>query len=307
MAKQVINLGTPPSGSDGDTQRTANVKVNANFDELYTRAQGKLTKSIAGGAGTVALSAAEALNGIIDLTGVITGNKVVTVPATPTMPWLVRNSTSGSFTVTFKTAAGTGVEIPRGMTQVLASDGTNVVGVGNQGRTLIATITASGGPATVFNNLPVFDVYELVFDGLVPNTTADMAIHLSNDNGASWFIAQYENAQQFVDTQPSATNGSRVNSDNMFLWGLASNVANGQPYWAAYSGRVQFHNFRNVNKLPQALFDMVGISSVTGRLGRVSGCSRLVALTGLPINAFRIFAGASGFASGKMMLYGYNS
>ncbi|WP_458718333.1 hypothetical protein [Pseudomonas gregormendelii] len=35
MAKQTIALGTAPSGVGGDTPRSANVKVNANFDELY--------------------------------------------------------------------------------------------------------------------------------------------------------------------------------------------------------------------------------------------------------------------------------
>lgn len=127
MAKQTIGLGTAPAGTDGDTVRSAFTKANANFDELYTRAQGKLTKSIAGGAGTVALTAAEALNGFIDLTGAITGNKVVTVPASPSMSWAVRNATTGNFTVTFRTATGTGVAVPQGMTLLLASDGTNVI------------------------------------------------------------------------------------------------------------------------------------------------------------------------------------
>ncbi|ASN67954.1 putative structural protein [uncultured Caudovirales phage] len=36
MAKQTLNLGTAPSGQGGDTPRSANVKIGANFDELYT-------------------------------------------------------------------------------------------------------------------------------------------------------------------------------------------------------------------------------------------------------------------------------
>ncbi|WP_277594248.1 hypothetical protein [Pseudomonas chlororaphis] len=35
MAKQVIQLGTPPTGVGGDTPRSANIKINSNFDELY--------------------------------------------------------------------------------------------------------------------------------------------------------------------------------------------------------------------------------------------------------------------------------
>lgn len=37
MAKQIIDLGTPPSGVGGDTPRSANVKINENFTELYNR------------------------------------------------------------------------------------------------------------------------------------------------------------------------------------------------------------------------------------------------------------------------------
>lgn len=35
MAKQTINLGTAPSGTGGDTPRSAFTKAQANFDELY--------------------------------------------------------------------------------------------------------------------------------------------------------------------------------------------------------------------------------------------------------------------------------
>ncbi|HCV39562.1 MAG TPA: hypothetical protein DGQ94_12750 [Pseudomonas sp.] len=35
MAKQTINLGTAPTGEGGDTPRSANVKIGANFDEVY--------------------------------------------------------------------------------------------------------------------------------------------------------------------------------------------------------------------------------------------------------------------------------
>lgn len=35
MAKQTINLGAAQTGQGGDTPRSANVKIGANFDELY--------------------------------------------------------------------------------------------------------------------------------------------------------------------------------------------------------------------------------------------------------------------------------
>lgn len=59
-------------------------------------------------------------------TGTLTGNVNVIVPA-----WLynyrVTNNCTGAFTVTVKTAAGTGVVIPNGSSQLICVDGTNVV------------------------------------------------------------------------------------------------------------------------------------------------------------------------------------
>lgn len=36
MAKQVINVGTSPNAADGDPLRNAFIKINSNFNELYT-------------------------------------------------------------------------------------------------------------------------------------------------------------------------------------------------------------------------------------------------------------------------------
>jgi len=39
MAKQLINVGTTPNDGLGDPIRTAYIKCNDNFDELYSRVQ----------------------------------------------------------------------------------------------------------------------------------------------------------------------------------------------------------------------------------------------------------------------------
>ena len=146
MTKQTINLGTAPAGSDGDTTRSGFTKVNSNFDEIYARAQGKLAKDVSG-AGTVALTAAEALNGIIELSGALTGNRVVTVPASTTQAYIVRNNTSGAFVLTFATAGGSGVTVTAGAApKLVISDGTNIVEIVSDGGgpSNIQVLTSSG-------------------------------------------------------------------------------------------------------------------------------------------------------------------
>jgi hypothetical protein len=64
-------------------------------------------------------------NAIIEITGVVTGNANVIVP-TVTKKMMVFNNTSGAFTRTVKTAAGTGVLVPQGKKMLLYCDGVNV-------------------------------------------------------------------------------------------------------------------------------------------------------------------------------------
>lgn len=85
---------------------------------------GYLSKNVAGGS-NVTLTAVEAGNAIIALSGVLTANIQVVVPVSPTRAWLIKNSTSGAYTVTVKTAAGTGVVVTQGKTSMVWTDGTN--------------------------------------------------------------------------------------------------------------------------------------------------------------------------------------
>jgi hypothetical protein len=85
---------------------------------------GRLSKSVAGGV-DVTLSANEARNQILEFTGALTANINVILPAVPGL-WWVFNNTTGNFTLTVKTAAGTGVIITQGLRALLIGDGTNV-------------------------------------------------------------------------------------------------------------------------------------------------------------------------------------
>ena len=75
---------------------------------------GLLQKSIAGGAQTTALAVsdgslnAELAHRMIEFTGTITGNQIVTIPLDVQTFYFLRNSTSGAYTVQFKYASGSG-------------------------------------------------------------------------------------------------------------------------------------------------------------------------------------------------------
>lgn len=86
-----------------------------------------LSKSMSGGV-DVTLTTLEATNNIIVLTGTLTVNINLIVPTT-TNEWVIRNNTTGAFSITVKTAAGTGIVVAQTKQRQLFCDGTNVLSV----------------------------------------------------------------------------------------------------------------------------------------------------------------------------------
>jgi len=84
-----------------------------------------LTKSVAGSS-NVTLTAVEAASNIIILTGAITANINVILPASPARKWIVSNQTTGNYSITTKTASGSGVVLSRFTNLIVYTDGTNI-------------------------------------------------------------------------------------------------------------------------------------------------------------------------------------
>lgn len=84
-----------------------------------------LNLNVAGSA-DVTETSAQAQNIIQQYTGLLTGNINVIVPTTVQL-YFANNMTTGAFTLTVKTASGTGILIPQGQQVILYCDGTNVV------------------------------------------------------------------------------------------------------------------------------------------------------------------------------------
>lgn len=77
----------------------------------------------------VTLSATQFKNKIITLSGTLTGNVQIIFP-TLKSGWKIYNNTTGSFTITAKTAAGTGPVIVQGSMLDVYGDGTNILDSG---------------------------------------------------------------------------------------------------------------------------------------------------------------------------------
>lgn len=70
----------------------------------------------------------ESRNAALSFSGALTATRNIIVPVTPKL-YVIRNNTSGSQSLLVKTPAGSGVTIANGHTQLVGSNGTNVVPV----------------------------------------------------------------------------------------------------------------------------------------------------------------------------------
>lgn len=77
----------------------------------------------------VTLTSAQAGRAIIIISGALTANLNLVFP-TYIVNWDVVNNTTGNFTITCKTAAGTGVLVKQGTTSQIYGDGTNIKSAG---------------------------------------------------------------------------------------------------------------------------------------------------------------------------------
>jgi len=78
------------------------------------------------GSDDVTESSTQAQNIIQQFTGILTGNINIIVPATAQI-YFVYNDTTGPYSLTFKTALGSGITIDQGSHVILYCDGTNIV------------------------------------------------------------------------------------------------------------------------------------------------------------------------------------
>ncbi|HEY0205312.1 MAG TPA: hypothetical protein VGC15_14305 [Acetobacteraceae bacterium] len=115
-------------GNSGDVAAEAATRAAA--DAVLTAATGGLVSVPVDTGATVPLSAAQAGNALVVLTGTLTGNVSVTVPAA-TRRQVVQNNTTGAFTLTYRTPNGTGVVVPQGKSVDTFCDGSSVYVAGS--------------------------------------------------------------------------------------------------------------------------------------------------------------------------------
>ena len=137
MASTYTDLGIELMNT-GENAGTWGNKTNVNLNLIEQLTGGYASLSIAGGAGNQDLTIADggltgtAQSRIIELTGSISGARVIRLPLDVETFYIIKNSTSGAYTVQFKYVSGSGSTVTWSATDkgtkiiyATANDGTN--------------------------------------------------------------------------------------------------------------------------------------------------------------------------------------
>ena len=118
------------------------------YGRSNTFAYTQLSVSVTGG--TLTLSSAQAANTIQLYAGTLTANQIVVVPSTVQL-YTMTNNTTGSYSLTVKTAVsgGTTLAVPQGTSLVVICDGTNVYNAGSGTASTFTSLTVGNGSLAV--------------------------------------------------------------------------------------------------------------------------------------------------------------
>jgi len=194
----------------GENAGTWGTKTNTNLQLIEQIAGGFTTQSIAGGANTTTLSITDNGTGdvaghrMIDFTGTITGNQIVTIPNDVQTFYILRNSTSGAYTVQFKYATGSGSTFTFSATNkgtaivfAAANDGTNpdIIQIQTGGDVVDDTSPQLGGNLDTNSFMIDFDDAHGIRDEngneqLIFETTSSAVNHVDITNAATGGGAQ---------------------------------------------------------------------------------------------------------------------
>lgn len=144
--------------------------LNTNVITIIDNALGSAFAANVAGNSNITPTATQAGNLIHNLTGALTGNINYIFPASAGRFLVIKNATSGAFTVTVMPSGGTGIIIPQGTTQFIYID--------PSAATAYQPITATGlGALIAANNLSDVKSLTSAFNNISPMTTAGDTIY----------------------------------------------------------------------------------------------------------------------------------
>jgi hypothetical protein len=150
------------------------------YGRSNTFAYTQLAKTVTGG--TTTLTAVEYANVVQEYFGALTSNQVVILPSTVQIYYL-NNQTTGSYLLTFKTAASGAATatVPQGQTLTVICDGTNVFNSSSASGGVVTSLTINSGSAAA----PSLNFAGNVTTGVYQPATDQIGFALGGSNKAT--------------------------------------------------------------------------------------------------------------------------
>ena len=232
MASTYTPLGIELQAT-GENAGTWGTKTNTNLQLIEQISGGFTQQSIAGGAQTTALSVSDGSTGavmahrMIEFTGTISGNQIVTIPNDAQNFYILRNSTSGSHTVQFKYATGSGSTFTFSATDkgdkivfAAANDGTNpdikTLAIGTGIANVVEDTTPQLGGDLDVNGNDIVSTSNADID-IIPNGTGDVNLGADTvqigDNDADATLTTQGTGDLTLNTNGGTNSGAIVIQD----------------------------------------------------------------------------------------------
>ena len=224
MASTFTDLGLELMAT-GENAGTWGTKTNANLSLVEQLTGGYLSLAVAG-SGTTALTIADgALTGtaqqrVIELTGALTGSRILTFPLLTENFYFIKNSTTNAQTLQLKAASGSGATVTWATTdkgwKIIYVDGvaTNT-GVYEIPMTSADDVTLTGTQTLTNKTLtsPVISTIVSVSNGdveLAPNGTGHATVKGNTNPGIIQLNCEQNTHGQQIKSQPHSTNTTNV-------------------------------------------------------------------------------------------------
>ena len=201
MASSYTGLGTELM-TTGENAGTWGTTTNTNLQILEQISGGYTAQDIAGGADTTTLSVSDGSTGavlghrVIEFTGTITGNQIITIPLDVQQLYILKNGTSGAYTVQFKYVSGSGNSV----TFAATDKGTKIV---------YAAADHGTNPNLVDTGISSTGAHDLDGNEFILDADADTSITADTDDQIDIRIAGADDFQ-FTANTFTAQSGSTI-------------------------------------------------------------------------------------------------
>lgn len=216
----------------GGNRNTWGAVLNANMDLVEGAVAGMTSKVVTGGSYTI--TDAERRKRVLNFTGALTADQTIVV-ANLVGAWIVRNATSGDFTLTIKTASGTAAEVPQGVNCRVWCDGSDVIYVEQNADLIVDLPGLINRAGEMFDYAgPLVPDFAYETDGSAKSRTTDVLLY---------------------EALTIRQTGTRASAANGIITGLASTTGINTGFYVSGSGIASGRRILSVDSATQITAD----------------------------------------------------